>query len=141
MKFFTVAAVAAFLGVAAASANADETVYQTHVVTITSCPPETPVCPGKTTYVPVTTDTPAPVPTSYSNSTIPCPTETPTVVVPVCPGEEICHPPVDTGVVVPPANTSVPVVPTSPPPFENSSNKIGASIVAIGGAAVLAMLM
>jgi len=150
MKFTIAAAVATFAAVVVAVAEPDSTVYSTHIVTITSCPPEVPVCPGRTqtSYVPVTTETPVPVvPTSYSNSTTPCPSSTtvpvePTVVVPVCPGEEICHPPHTTGVVVPPANTTVPVVPTNPPVDipESSAGKMGASLFAVAGAVAFAML-
>ncbi|RPA82031.1 hypothetical protein BJ508DRAFT_100033 [Ascobolus immersus RN42] len=76
MRFSTIAAVSAIVLGVNAVANPDVVVYETQVVTITSCPPEKPACPASsTTYIPVVT--PAP--------TTPAPEVTPTPEAPVVP--------------------------------------------------------
>ena len=71
MRFSTIALSAAVFGVTA-MAMPGNVVYQTEVVTITSCAPEKTNCPGKPTSAPVVS-TASPYPP-------------PPVVTPVCPG-------------------------------------------------------
>lgn len=149
MKFFTIAAI--FVG----AAVAQNVVYETEVVTITSCAPEKPSCPATvvTNYTPIPTDEPVAEPTSVPVDveepvSTDCPEdEEPTVVVPVCPGGEGC-PPVPTGTGVPstPANATTPVITTgaptpSSPVFDGGVGKMGASLFAVAGAAALAILV
>ena len=75
MRFSTIAVSAAVFGVTA-MAMPGNVVYQTEVVTITSCAPEKTNCPGKPTSAPVVS----------SSSSIVSPYPSPPVVTPVCPG-------------------------------------------------------
>lgn len=78
MRFSTIAVSAAVFGVTA-MAMPGNIVYQTEVVTITSCAPEKTNCPGRSTSAPVvSTVSPYPPP--------------PPVVTPVCPGYPNCPP-------------------------------------------------
>ncbi|CUS12867.1 unnamed protein product [Tuber aestivum] len=105
MRFSTIAVSAALFG-ATAMALPGSVVYQTEVVTITSCAPEKTNCPGKPTSSPVVSSPP--------------------VVTPVCPGAPHCPPtyPVPSsgystpispnGTYVQPAPSSKPVCPGAP---------------------------
>lgn len=154
MRFSTIAAVSAIVLGVNAIANPDVVVYETQVVTITSCPPEKTACPAhSTTYIPVvtpvptTTDAPVvsvtPVPETPEVPEVP---ETPVVseapvVTPATPVAPITT---GTGSPAAPGNGTVPVVPVTPvtPPteFEGAGSKMGVSILAIAGAAVFALL-
>ncbi|KAG0124215.1 hypothetical protein HOY82DRAFT_194482 [Tuber indicum] len=89
MRFSTIAVSAAVFG-ATAMALPGSVVYQTEMVTITSCAPEKTDCPAKSTSAPVVS-TPPPV------------------VTPVCPGYPNCYPPHPT----PSSGYSLPVHPNS----------------------------
>ncbi|PWW73426.1 hypothetical protein C7212DRAFT_334105, partial [Tuber magnatum] len=100
MRFSTIAVSAALFGVTA-MALPGSVVYQTEVVTITSCAPEKTNCPGKSTSAPVVS-THSPVPT------------------PVCPGAPHCvptHPVPSSGYSIPisPNTTYVKPVPSTKP--------------------------
>jgi len=143
MRFSTVATLSAvFVGaIASPVANPGDIVYETRIVTITSCGPAVTSCPAKTISVPVssvpTLSTPSPIPTSiytppvYLNTTahptVPCPTGTGVTSLPPKPtgGPSKPNPPapcngvncpiypiVPSGAPIPPKNTSVPIVPT-----------------------------
>jgi hypothetical protein len=173
MRFSTVAASAILIGFAAALPN--NVVYETEMVTITSCAPDKSDCPyasptptpvEPTPVYPEVTTTPCPtstevsVPPHYPNSTVTYPQEpvpeypeeseypTPEYPEPTpenqCPGGYDCPPPyvpTGTGVPYPPANTSSPSVPSSPPEYEGAAVKMGASLIAVAGAAVIALLV
>jgi hypothetical protein len=166
MRFSTIAAVSAIVLGVNAVANPDVVVYETQVVTITSCPPEKPACPASsTTYIPVTTPAPtteAPAVTPTETPEVETPeTETPEVETPEVETPEAETPEVSTPVETPvtpvttvapittgtgspsaPGNETTPVVPVTPPTeeFEGAGSKMGVSILAIAGAAVFALL-
>jgi len=158
MRFSTIAAVSAIVLGVNAIANPDVVVYETQVVTITSCPPEKTACPAHSTnYIPVVTPvTPAPTTEAPVVTATPAPEapkpeapkpEAPKPVVSVSPVEKPTTPspvaPITTGTGTPaaPGNGTVPVVPTTPPTeFEGAGSKMGVSILAIAGAAVFALL-
>jgi len=104
MRFSTIAAVSAIVLGVNAIANPDTVVYETQVVTITSCPPEKTNCPAasSTTYIPVST--PAPTTTA--------PVVTPTPEAPV----ESEKPEVET-----PEVPVAPVAPVTPPTHGNET--------------------
>jgi hypothetical protein len=201
MRFSTVAASAVLIGFAAALPNyaQDTVVYETTLVTVTSCSPDKTDCPGKptatpveyptiteyptTTEYPVTSEYPTTteypevsstpctttdivVPTHYPNSTVTYPPHEPSYPAEPEYPEEPEHPeypeepeyptnpepeyptqpeyppyvPSGTGVPYPPANTSSPSTPSSPPEYEGAAVKMGASLIAVAGAAVFALL-
>jgi len=92
MRFSTIAVSAAAFG-ATAMAMPGSVVYQTSVVTITSCAPEKTNCPGRmSTSAPgVSTVSPPPPPVMTPTGTPPV--VTPPVVTPGCPGGPHCPPP------------------------------------------------
>lgn len=174
MRFSTVATISAVFAGAIASPLANpDVVYETRIVTITSCGPSVTSCPAKTTVVPATSTPAVVVPTvsptapvylnTTARATTPCPTGTgvtglppkPTggsssQPAPVCPGPNCpTYPIVPSGAPVPPKNTSVPVVPVpvqpspvqpSAPVHTGAAGKVGASILAVAGAAAFALL-
>jgi len=186
MRFSTVAASAVLIGFAAALPNS--VVYETELVTITSCSPDKPDCPYATpTPVEPTPEYPEPTPEYPEVTTTPCPTSTDIYVPPTYPNATASYPPHEpssypeepeyptpsdephpeepeypthpepeypceggydctpppyvptgTGVPYPPANTST-SVPTYPPESEGAAGKMGVSLIAVAGAAVLAL--
>jgi len=199
MRFSTVAASAVLIGFAAALPNS--VVYETEMVTITSCSPDKPDCPyatptstpvepipeypstteyptpeyPTTTEYPEVSSTPCSSTTEYPEvSSTPCSTTT-DVYPPTYPNATASYPPTEpssypeeptpeypeeptpeypqeptpeyppyvptgTGVPYPPANTSYPSIPTSPPEYEGAGAKMGASLIAVAGAAIIALL-
>lgn len=92
MRFSTIAVSAAVFG-ATAMAVPGSVVYQTSVVTITSCAPEKTNCPGRSsTSAPVAVSSPPPPPVVTPPVYTP-PAVTPPVVTPGCPGGPHCPPP------------------------------------------------
>ncbi|KAJ5514712.1 hypothetical protein N7463_004264 [Penicillium fimorum] len=80
---FTAVAVAFFAGLAIAAPGADQTVYETEEVTITSCAPTVTDCPGNAGagVEPTASTTPADVPVAVTTSAAQY-SETPVVVIP-----------------------------------------------------------
>lgn len=114
MRFSTIAAVSAIVLGVNAIANPDVVVYETKVVTITSCPPEKPACPASssTTYIPVST----PVPTTTAAEVKP----TPEAPAPVTPAPVTPETP-ETPEVPAHGNGTAPVTPVAPAPETEES--------------------
>jgi len=159
MRFSTIAAAATFIGMVVAIPH--EVVYETQIITITSCAPEKPNCP----YATHTSTTVAPVvetttctdeievphsthiyehPHGPSNNTHPGNNTVPHPTYPHPTWSVTAGLPTDvpSGVPVPPAqNTTVPLPPNIPPPSEGAATKMGASFVAVMGAAALVLML
>lgn len=91
MRFSTIAVSAAAFG-ATAMAMPGSVVYQTSVVTITSCAPEKTNCPGRSSTSAPAVSSPPPPPVVTPPVVTP-PVVTPPVVTPGCPGGPHCPPP------------------------------------------------
>ncbi|TGZ79184.1 hypothetical protein EX30DRAFT_119135 [Ascodesmis nigricans] len=141
MKFSTVAATVALFG-AVAIAAPGEVVYQTEMVTITSCAPDVESCAGKPSATPIPEAPASSIPEAVPS--VPAEIEEPSssvVVPPVGTGvpsvPSVVVPPVKptgTGSYTPPKNTSVPATP-SPPAFEGAASTSGFSVIAFVAAA------
>ncbi|KAI5792442.1 hypothetical protein DFH27DRAFT_188641 [Peziza echinospora] len=167
MRFSTVAAAAAFIGMVVAVPH--EIVYETQIITITSCAPEKPNCPyathtSTTTVAPVVVETTTSCtdevviphsthvfehpqgPSNHTGTngtaphpTYPHPTWSHTVALPT---DVYTEHPAPSGSPIPaPQNTTTPLPPNIPPPSEGGVAKIGASFVAVLGAAALAIFV
>jgi hypothetical protein len=121
MRFSTIAAVSAIVLGVNAIANPDVIVYETKVVTITSCPPEKPACPAShsTTYVPVPTTTPvAPAPPAVTTTPAAPAPPAPSAPAPVESAKPVAPAPVAPVAPAPPVygNGTTPVAPVAPAP-------------------------
>ncbi|KXG45245.1 uncharacterized protein PGRI_041580 [Penicillium griseofulvum] len=134
---FTAVAVAFFAGLAIAAPGADQTVYETEEVTITSCAPTVTDCPGNGAGVePTASTTPTSVPVAVTSSASSAWTSVPTGVAPSSSSSSSAPvaPPAETapGSSVIAITTCIPTVIYSTVPVAPTSSPVSSSVIPHG---------